>query len=103
MYLAAITYLFNEQTIQKLFLALFGGMMGCAIGMSVAAACEIIYWLTFKPFVKWMMATKLREVSPKFKTLYKMSFIVVFLMCVGFWIYQFRFVYLTFQTRSRHE
>ena len=96
MYLAASTYLFDEQTIQKLFLALFGGM-------SVAAACEIIYWLTFKPFVKWMMATKLREVSPKFKTLYKMSFIVVFLICVGFWIYQFRFVYLTFQTRSRHE
>ena len=28
--------------------------MGCAIGMSVAAACEIIYWLTLKPVAKLM-------------------------------------------------
>ena len=34
--------------------AIFGGMMGCAIGMSVAAACEIIYWITLKPIVKWI-------------------------------------------------
>merc|ERR1711981_793850 len=33
-------------------LANFGGVMGCAIGMSVAAACEIIYWLTLKPVAK---------------------------------------------------
>ena len=99
MYLADSTYLFDEQTKQKLFLALFGGMMGCAIGMSVAAACEIIYWITLKPLVKWMMATRLREVSPKYKTLYYMSFIVIFLLCVAFWIYEFYYVYLEFQTR----
>ena len=28
--------------------------MGCAIGMSVAAACEIIYWLTLKPVAKML-------------------------------------------------
>ena len=78
-------------------------MMGCAIGMSVAAACEIIYWITLKPVVKWMMTTRLRDVSPKYKTFYKMSFVVVFLLCVAFWIYEFYYVYLEFQTRSRHE
>ena len=77
--------------------------MGCAIGMSVAAACEIIYWITLKPLVKWMMTTRLRDVSPKYKTFYKMSFVVVFLLCVAFWIYEFYYVYLEFQTRSRHE
>ena len=77
--------------------------MGCAIGMSVAAACEIIYWITLKPVVKWMMTTRLRDVSPKYKTFYKMSFVVVFLLCVAFWIYEFYYVYLEFQTRSRHE
>ena len=78
-------------------------MMGCAIGMSVAAACEIIYWITLKPLVKWMMTTRFRDVSPKYKTFYKMSFVVVFLSCVSFWMYQFYFVYLEFQTRTRHE
>ena len=77
--------------------------MGCAIGMSVAAACEIIYWITLKPLVKWMMTTRLRDVSPKYKTFYKMSFVVVFLLCVAFWIYEYYYVYLEFQTRSRHE
>ena len=87
----------------KIFSALFGGMMGCAIGMSVAAACEIIYWITLKPLVKWMMATRLREISPKYKTLYIMSFIVIFLLCVAFWIYEFYYVYLAFLRRTRHE
>ena len=88
---------------RKIFSALFGGMMGCAIGMSVAAACEIIYWITLKPLVKWMMATRLREVSPIYKTLYNMSFILIFLTCLAFWIYEFYFVYLAFLTRTRHE
>ena len=87
----------------KNVLALFGAMMGCAIGMSAAAACEIIYWITLKPLVKWMMATRLREVSPKYKTLYLMSFIVIFLLCVAFWIYEFYHVYVAFLTRTRHE
>ena len=77
--------------------------MGCAIGMSVAAACEIIYWITLKPLVKWMMMTRLREVSPKYKILYKMSFVLIFLSCMAYWIYEFYFVYVEFQTRTRHE
>ena len=88
---------------RKIFSALFGGMMGCAIGMSVAAACEIIYWIILKPLVKLMMQTKLKDISPKYKTLYKMSFIFIYLVCMAFWVYQFYYVYLTYQTRSRHE
>ena len=71
-------------------------MMSCAIGMSVAAACEIIYWIILKPLVKWMMTTRVREVSPKYKTLYIMSFIVIFLLCVAFWIYEFYNIYLEY-------
>ena len=76
--------------------------MGNAIGMSVAAACEIIYWIILKPLVKWMMTTKLKEVSPKYKTLYKMSFIFTLLLCMAFCMIQSYSVYLTFQTRTRH-
>ena len=78
-------------------------MMSCAIGMSVAAACEIIYWIILKPLVKWMMTTRVREVSPKYKTLYIMSFIVIFSLCVAFSIYEFYHVYVAFLTRTRHE
>merc|ERR1711981_699657 len=36
-------------------LANFGSVMACAIGISLAAACEIIYWLTLKPVAKLMV------------------------------------------------
>ena len=52
--------------------------------------------------VKLMMATSLREVPPKCKTLKKMSFIVIFLSCLTFWMYEFYHVYLELQTRTRH-
>ena len=43
--------------------------MGCAIGMSVAAACEIIYWLTLKPVAKLManvtLTTRAKYVNEK--------------------------------------
>ena len=51
--------------------------MGCAIGMSVAAACEIIYWLTLKPLVKWMKMKKGNQLSPKYGNLYIIAFILV--------------------------
>ena len=40
------------------FLAIFGGMYGCAIGMSVASAIEVVYWLTMKPLIKVMSSPK---------------------------------------------
>ena len=39
--------------------------MECAIGMSVAAACEIIYWLTLKPVAK-LLANVTLPAGPKY-------------------------------------
>ena len=47
--------------------------MGCAIGMSVAAACEIIYWLTLKPVVKLMVNVTL---TTRAKYIYKLSILI---------------------------
>ena len=50
------------------FLAIFGGMYGCAIGMSVAAAFEVVYWLTMKPIIKVLASPKpkLRYLIPTY-------------------------------------
>ena len=79
--------------------AIFGGMMGCAIGMSVAAACEIIYWITLKPIVKWMNAAKGNNLSPKAKSIYKLTRNLILLSWMIFCVYQFYHVYLAFQDR----
>merc|ERR1711981_963033 len=55
-------------------LANFGGVMGCAIGMSVSAACEIIYWLTLKPIAKLMANVTL---STRAQYVYDNIFILV--------------------------
>ena len=69
-------------------------MMGCAIGMSVAAACEIIYWLTLKPLVKWMKMKKGNQLSPKYGNLYIIAFILVLLSLIAYSTDQFNNVYL---------
>ena len=76
--------------------------MGCAIGMSVAAACEIIYWLTLKPIVKWMMAKKGNNLSPRAIGIYNILRIIILLSCIIFCGYQFHQVYVVFKTRTRH-
>ena len=75
--------------------------MGCAIGMTVAAACEIIYWITLKPLVKWM-AHKYgnRITSKKLKYVYTILFIAAFLSWVGFSVYRFRKVYFAHHNRK---
>ena len=73
--------------------------MGCAIGMSVAAACEIIYWLTLKPVAKLMVYYSV-NLTPRAKYIYKKSFLLVLLSLFTFSFYQFRNVYLTFMSRS---
>ena len=80
-----------------LILANFGGVMGCAIGMSVAAACEIIYWLMLKPVAKLMANVTL---TTRAKYLYEKIFLIVFLSLFTFTFYHFRNVYLTFMSRS---
>ena len=71
--------------------------MGCAIGMSVAAACEIIYWLTLKPVAKLLANVTL---TARAKYIYEKIFLLVLISLFTFIFYQFRNVYLTFITRS---
>ena len=71
--------------------------MGCAIGMSVAAACEIIYWLTLKPVAKLLANVTL---TARAKYIYEKIFLLVLLSLFTFTFYQFRNVYLTFISRS---
>ena len=80
-----------------LIAANFGGVMGCAIGMSVAAACEIIYWLTLKPVAKLMANVTL---STRAKYIYEKIFLLILLSLFTFSFYRFRNVYLTFMSRS---
>ena len=89
-------------TLLNLIAAIFGGMMGCAIGMSVAAACELIYWITLKPFVKWMNATKGNHLSPRGKRIYKLTRNLILLSWMIYCVYQFYQVYLEFQARTRY-
>ena len=72
--------------------------MGCAIGMSVAAACEIIYWLTLKPVAKLMVYYNM-ALTPRGTRLFKKTFLIVFLSLNIFILYQFRNVYFTFISR----
>ena len=83
----------------NLIAAIFGGMMGCAIGMSVAAACELIYWITLKPIVKWMNAAKGNNLSPRAKSIYKSTRNLILLSWMIFCVYQFYQVYLALQDR----
>ena len=71
--------------------------MGCAIGMSVAAACEIIYWLTLKPVAKLLANVTL---TARAKYIYEKIFVFVILSLFMFTFYQFRNVYRTFISRS---
>ena len=71
--------------------------MGCAIGMSLAAACEIIYWLTLKPVAKLLANVSL---PARAKNIYEKIFLLVLLSLFTFTFYQFRNVYITFIRRS---
>ena len=71
--------------------------MGCAIGMSVAAACEIIYWLTLKPIAKLMANVTL---TTRAKYVYDNIFLLVLFSLFTFIFYQFRNVYLSFMSRN---
>ena len=67
--------------------------MGFTIGMTVAAACELIYWLTLKPFVKLMSSRWGNEItSTKWKFVYIISILLVFLSWAGFSAYYINFI-----------
>ena len=82
-----------------LIAANFGGVMACAIGMSVAAACEIIYWLTLKPVAKLMVYYSVK-LTPRAKYIYEKIFLFILLSLFTFSFYQFRNVYLAFLSRT---
>ena len=71
--------------------------MACAIGISLAAACEIIYWMTLKPVAKLMV-----NITPtgRAKYVYDKFFSLVLLSLFTFTFYQFHNVYLTFLSRN---
>ena len=71
--------------------------MGCAIGMSVAAACEVIYWLTLKPVAKLLANVTL---TGRAKYIYEKIFLLLLISLLTFTFYQFHNVYLTFISRS---
>ena len=73
--------------------------MGCAIGMSMAAACELIYWITLKPIVKWMNASWGKYLSPRAISIYKITRNTILLLWIIFCGYQFYQVYVAFKTR----
>ena len=71
--------------------------MGCAIGMSVAAACEIIYWLTLKPVAKLLANVTL---TARAKYIYEKIFFLLLISLFTFTFFQFRNVYLIFISRN---
>ena len=73
--------------------------MGCAIGMSIAAACELIYWLTLKPLAKWMVTNDM-NLTARAKYVYKTTYVLVFLCWLSFSFYQFYNVYLAYKERA---
>ena len=83
-------------------LANFGGVMGCAIGMSLASACELIYWLTLKPVAKWMVRNDM-ALTTRANYVYKMTYLLVFLAWLSFSYYQFHNVYLAYRERAVEE
>ena len=68
--------------------------MGCAIGMSVAAACEIIYWLTIKPVAKLMVYYNW-TLSTRAKNIYNITLLTLYIALCLFSFYQFYNVYIT--------
>ena len=71
--------------------------MACAIGLSLASACEIIYWLTLKPVAKLLANVTL---TARAKYIYQKIFLLLLFSLFTFTFYQFRNVYLTFISRS---
>ena len=82
-----------------LIAANFGGVMGCAIGMSVASACEIIYWLTLKPVAKFMVSYNM-NLTARAKYVYKILFLLIFFAWCTFSYYHFHKVYVTYINRK---
>ena len=73
--------------------------MGCAIGMSVAAACEIIYWLILKPVAKLMVYYNV-TLSARAKYVYNITLLMIFFALSLFGFHKFNNVYQTYINRK---
>ena len=73
--------------------------MGCAIGMSVAAACEIIYWLILKPVAKLMVYYNV-TLSVRAKYVYNITLLMIFFALSLFGFHKFNNVYQTYINRK---
>ena len=63
-------------------------MMGCAIGMTLISAIEILYWILIKPIIKVN-----NNPSPTQKNVLKLVHFFVFAALIGFLVYRFSLVY----------
>ena len=66
----------------------FGGMYGCAIGMSLMAAIEIFYWIFVKPFLKFL-SENTDYPSPTYRRFSRFLRIIAFLSCAVYAGYRF--------------
>ena len=73
--------------------------MGCAIGMTVAAACEIIYWLTLKPVTKLMVYYNV-TLSARAKYVYNFTLLMIYISLCLFCFHKFQNVYQTYINRK---
>ena len=74
--------------ILSLLVANFGGMYGCAIGMSLMAAIEIFYWIFVKPFLKFL-SENTDYPSPTYRRFSRFLRIIAFLSCAVYAWYRF--------------
>ena len=81
-----------------LIAANFGGVMGCAVGMTLAAAIELIYWLILKPLVKCLVSYNV-TLSAKSNLILKLVCLMLFLSWLMFSYYYFNSVYSMYINR----
>ena len=61
-------------------------MYGCAIGMSVAAAFEIVYWIAMKPLVKLMANSEMQDPRLKYLIPTYIILLTVFALLCNYYI-----------------
>ena len=76
-------------------LANFGAHMGCAIGMSLIAAFEILYWIILKPFMK--LIDNSPNPSPTQKRFSRLLYLFAFVAFIVFAGYRFNLVHQLIQ------
>ena len=87
----------------SLIVANFGGMMGCAIGMSLMAAIEIFYWIFVKPFLKLLTINTPQYPSPTHRSFSRLVRRIAFLACTVYAVYRFSLVHHMIKSPPKPE